>query len=111
MDEAHYFLRALDPEVARDLSHGGYTLVTYRPADLDDAVMREMGVIIATRHTDPREAAALARHAPVDPAALAAVLATLSVSEAVLVYADAHGPARLPEDYRQRLEAWLITAG
>jgi acyl-CoA thioester hydrolase len=37
--------------------------------------------------------------------------ACTSVSEAVLVYADAHGPARLPEDYRQRLEAWLITAG
>lgn len=85
VDEAHYFLRALDPEVARDLAHGGYTLVTYRPADLDDAVMRQVGVIIATRHTDPREAAALARHAPVDPAALAAVLATLSVSEAVLL--------------------------
>jgi len=37
--------------------------------------------------------------------------ACTSVSEAVLVYADAHGPARLPEAYRQRLEAWLITAG
>ena len=36
--------------------------------------------------------------------------ACTSVSEAVLVYADAHGPARLPEAYRQRLEAWLITA-
>lgn len=85
VDEAHYFLRELDAEVARDLAHGGYTLVTYRPADLDDAVMRHIGVIIATRHTDPREAAALARHTPVDAAALAAVLATLSVSEAVLL--------------------------
>ena len=37
--------------------------------------------------------------------------ACTSVSEAVLVFADAHGPARLPEAYRQRLEAWLITAG
>jgi acyl-CoA thioester hydrolase len=37
--------------------------------------------------------------------------ACTSVSEAVLVYADAHGPARLPEAYRQQLEAWLITAG
>jgi hypothetical protein len=85
VDEAHYFLRQLDREVARDLAHGGYTLVTYRPADLDDAVMREVGVIIATRHTDPREAAALARRAQVDATALAAVLATLSVSEAVLL--------------------------
>lgn len=36
--------------------------------------------------------------------------ACISVSEAVLVYADAHGPAALPGDYRQRLEAWLIAA-
>lgn len=85
VDEAHYFLRDLDAEVARDLAHGGYTLVTYRPADLDDAVMRHVGVVIATRHTDPREAAALARWAPVDAAKLAKVLATLSVSEAVLL--------------------------
>ncbi len=85
VDEAHYFLRDLDPEVARDLTHGGYTLVTYRPADLDDAVMRHVGVVIATRHTDPREAAALARWTSVDPARLTAVLATLSVSEAVLL--------------------------
>ena len=106
VDEAHYFLRALDPEVARDLSHGGYTLVTYRPADLDDAVMREMGVIIATRHTDPREAAALARHAPVDPAALAAVLATLSVSEAVLLpTADEAGGALVRFKVAPRLTA------
>ncbi len=85
VDEAHYFLRDVDEEVSRDLAHGGYTLVTYRPTDLDDAVMRQIGVIIATRHTDPREAAALARWAPVDPGRLASVLATLSVSEAVLL--------------------------
>jgi acyl-CoA thioesterase FadM len=36
--------------------------------------------------------------------------ACVSVSEAVLVYADAHGPAPLPDDYRERLEGWLIAA-
>ena len=36
--------------------------------------------------------------------------ACISVSEAVLVYADAQGPAALPEAYRRRLEGWLITA-
>jgi acyl-CoA thioester hydrolase len=36
--------------------------------------------------------------------------ACISVSEAVLVYADAHGPAALPDDYRQRLAGWLIAA-
>lgn len=36
--------------------------------------------------------------------------ACVSVSEAVLVYADANGPARLPNEYRQRLEGWLMPA-
>jgi acyl-CoA thioester hydrolase len=36
--------------------------------------------------------------------------ACVSVSEAVLVYADAQGPAALPDEYRQRLEGWLIAA-
>ena len=34
--------------------------------------------------------------------------ACVSVSEAVLVYAESRGPAPLPEDYRRRLEAWLM---
>lgn len=85
VDEAHYFLGELDADVGADLAHGGYTLVTYRPADLGPEVMKHVGVIIATRHTDPREAAALAAWAPVDAATLAATLATLSVSEAVLL--------------------------
>jgi acyl-CoA thioester hydrolase len=36
--------------------------------------------------------------------------ACVSVSEAVLVFADSEGPAALPEDYRRRLEGWLIAA-
>jgi hypothetical protein len=32
------------------------------------------------------------------------------VSEAVLVYADVQGTAALPQEYRQRLEGWLIAA-
>jgi acyl-CoA thioester hydrolase len=36
--------------------------------------------------------------------------ACVSVSEAVLVYADAQGPAGLPDEYRRRLEGWLIAA-
>ena len=36
--------------------------------------------------------------------------ACTSVSEAVLVYADQHGPATLPHEYRKRLEGWLIAA-
>jgi acyl-CoA thioester hydrolase len=36
--------------------------------------------------------------------------ACVSVSEAVLVYAETHGPAALPAEYRARLEGWLIAA-
>ena len=36
--------------------------------------------------------------------------ACVSVSDAVLVYADANGPARLPDEYRRRLEGWLMPA-
>jgi len=35
----------------------------------------------------------------------------VSISDAVLVYADANGPARVPDNYRSRLEAWLLEAG
>ena len=38
------------------------------------------------------------------------LVAGVSVSEAVLVHADAHGPAPLPDDYRKRLEGWLSAA-
>ncbi len=34
----------------------------------------------------------------------------VSVSDAVLVYADANGPAAIPERYRRRLEAWRYAA-
>lgn len=34
----------------------------------------------------------------------------VSISDAVLVYADASGPVGLPDHYRRRLEAWRIAA-
>ena len=36
--------------------------------------------------------------------------ACVSISDAVLVYADANGPVRLPDAYRRRLEGWLMPA-
>ena len=36
--------------------------------------------------------------------------ACVSLSEAVLVYATASGPTRLPDEYRRRLESWLMPA-
>jgi acyl-CoA thioester hydrolase len=35
----------------------------------------------------------------------------VSVSDAVMVFADPSGPARLPDLFRRRLEAWLLGAG
>jgi acyl-CoA thioester hydrolase len=35
----------------------------------------------------------------------------VSISDAVLVYADAGGPVRVPDHYRSRLEPWLIQPG
>jgi acyl-CoA thioester hydrolase len=35
----------------------------------------------------------------------------VSISDAVLVYADVDGPVRVPDQYRSRLEAWLLEAG
>jgi acyl-CoA thioester hydrolase len=32
----------------------------------------------------------------------------VSVSDAVMVYADAQGPARIPDAYRERIHAWLL---
>ncbi len=86
VDEAHYFLRDLDADLRRDVARGGYTFVTYRPSELGADLIGHLGVIIATRETDPREADALARCcAPaVDRPRLAALLASLSTSEAVL---------------------------
>ncbi len=35
----------------------------------------------------------------------------VSVSDAVMVFADARGPARIPDRYRGRLESWLLREG
>ena len=34
----------------------------------------------------------------------------VSVSSAVMVFADDRGPARVPDQYRERLESWLLGA-
>ena len=55
VDEAHYFLH--DPTVSQvlDLDLGAYTLVTYRPSDLDLEVRKAMEGVITTRVTDHNE--------------------------------------------------------
>ena len=85
VDEAHYFLH--DDERARrlDVPSGGYTLVTYRPSRLSDAVLGPVGAVVALRHSDPRDVETLSRLSGEPTAALGSLLASLSVSEAVLL--------------------------
>ncbi len=59
VDEAHYFLHDSSVHQLLDLDLGAYTLVTYRPADLDSDVRKAMEVIVVTRTTEPKEAKAM----------------------------------------------------
>ena len=55
IDEAHYFLR--EPNVGQllDLELGAYTIVTYRPSDLDPDLRTGIEVVVAKCLTSPEE--------------------------------------------------------
>lgn len=55
IDEAHYFLHKHDIGELLDLTLGAYTLVTYRLADLPDALRNAMECIIVKRTTESFE--------------------------------------------------------
>jgi hydroxymethylpyrimidine pyrophosphatase-like HAD family hydrolase len=95
LDEAHYFLADGHATAGLDLASGGYTFVTYRPSQLDAAVRADLGPIVATRHSDPRDLEALVALCGGAAPDLAATLGSLSVSEAVLLptATEAHGAA------------------
>jgi hydroxymethylpyrimidine pyrophosphatase-like HAD family hydrolase len=52
LDEAHYFVEGPDGRLLLDLDAGGYTLATYRPAQLAPSVLAAAGVVLLTRTTD-----------------------------------------------------------
>ena len=52
LDEAHYFVEGPDGRLLLDLESGGYTLATYRPAQLPRSVLAAAGVVLLTRTTD-----------------------------------------------------------
>lgn len=59
VDEAHYFLRQLNVKELLDLELGAYTVVTYRPSDLDSDLLKDIEVVFAKRLTQPQEVQAL----------------------------------------------------
>jgi hypothetical protein len=52
LDEAHYFVEGTDTPSLLDLDAGGYTLATYRPAQLPSSVLDNCGIVLVTRTTD-----------------------------------------------------------
>jgi hydroxymethylpyrimidine pyrophosphatase-like HAD family hydrolase len=79
VDEAHYFVEGQDGRLLFDPQSGGYTLVSYRPAQLPAPVLAATGVVLLTRMSDPAQLEAL--HAE----RVARQVEHLSLGEAVLL--------------------------
>ena len=104
IDEAHYFLH--DPNVFQllDLDLGAYTLVTYRPADLNPDLCRAFDIIVTTRMNDPQsiEAILAMSHSAVS-AELKAVIEGLAINEAAILPGPVTGGKLLPFKLLPRL--------
>lgn len=97
VDEAHYFLHTPQVRSLLDLDLGGYTLVTYRAAQLHRDVLAASEAIILTRVSDPHEVRTLLALAGRDGAAKAwtDTLRGLSIQEAVLFPSTEEARGRL----------------
>lgn len=60
LDEAHYFLNDTHELARAELKAGGFILITYMASRLHPDALREGGVMLVTRATDPQEIEALA---------------------------------------------------
>ena len=85
VDEAHYFLQDANVDQLLDLDLGAYTLVTYRPSDLNSDVRKAMEVICVTRTTDPQEIKAMQTIFGNGTGDWSAMLAGLGDGQAVLL--------------------------
>jgi len=63
IDEAHYFLNDPRARELLDLKLNAYTLVTYRPSDLNADLRGAIDAVLVKRTTDPRELRALRKMA------------------------------------------------
>lgn len=85
VDEAHYFLNEANVRELLDLDLGAYTLVTYRPSDLNPDVLKAMEAVCMTRTTEPEEAKAMQIMFGNGTGDWSATLAGLADGEAVLL--------------------------
>jgi hypothetical protein len=80
LDEAHYFAEDHTGRLLLDVQAGGYTLATYRPAQLPAQLLAASNVVLLTRTSDAAQLAALRA-----PAATADAIGRLSLGEAMLL--------------------------
>ena len=87
LDEAHYFLNETHELSRARWNEDGFTLVTYMASRLHPNVLREGGVMLVTRATDPQEIQSLAAACgtPALAPAWGDVLSCLAVDEVALL--------------------------
>ncbi len=87
LDESHYFLNGADGVKLLDLDLGAYTLVTWRPSELETAVCNSIDIVVVTRLAEKGEVDAIARlnGDAIDPSQWYEPLANLNVDEAALL--------------------------
>ena len=96
VDEAHYFLHEPNIKQLLDMELGAYTIVTYRPSDLQSDLLAAIDIVVAKRLTNLHEVQtllAMAKHKRVDPRA-PSILSELSADEAVAAAREAEGQLR-----------------
>ncbi len=93
VDEAHYFLGDWNVQQLLDLDLGAYTLVTYRPSDLDPNIRKAMEAVVVTRTTQPEEVQAIRSMCGGGACDWGSTLAGLADGEAVLLPAAQENPA------------------
>jgi hydroxymethylpyrimidine pyrophosphatase-like HAD family hydrolase len=98
LDECHYFLNRPDREQLLDPELDSYTLVTYRPSQIAQNIMRSIDVVLVTRLTERSEVDTLRRLAPSDLSTSDWYdsLATLDMDQAAFLppTEEAHGEVR-----------------
>jgi hypothetical protein len=95
VDEPHYFLTDSNVRQMLDLDLGAYTLVTYRPSDLDPFVRKAMEAVVVTRTTQPEEIQAIQTMCGGGACDWGPTVAGLADGEAVLLPAAQEGHGEL----------------
>jgi hydroxymethylpyrimidine pyrophosphatase-like HAD family hydrolase len=97
IDEAHYFLNDPRARELLDLKLNAYTLVTYRPSDLNADLRGAIDAVLVKRTTDPRELRTLRKMAgdQIPDAEWKASLRALRPSQAALLPGPAEAEGKL----------------